>query len=69
MARYVTLITFTERGVKDIKDSGKRADEFKSHAKKHGIDVKEQLWCLALTTASSSSMHRMMKQQAQPCCR
>jgi len=46
MARYVTLITFTERGVKDIKDSGKRADEFKSHAKKHGIDVKEQLWCL-----------------------
>jgi uncharacterized protein with GYD domain len=46
MARYVTLITFTERGVADIKDSGKRADEFKSHAKKHGIDVKEQLWCL-----------------------
>ena len=46
MATYITLITFTEKGVKDIKDSGKRAAEFKSHAKKHGIDVKEQYWCM-----------------------
>jgi uncharacterized protein with GYD domain len=46
MATYVTLINFTERGAKDIKDTCKRAAEFKSHAKKHGIEVKEQLWCL-----------------------
>jgi uncharacterized protein with GYD domain len=46
MATYITLITFTERGVKDIKDTGKRAAEFKNHAKKHGIEVKEQYWCM-----------------------
>jgi len=46
MATYLTLIKFTERGVKDIKDSCKRAAEFKSHAKKHGIELKEQYWCM-----------------------
>jgi len=46
MAVYVTLIKFTERGVKDIKDTCKRATEFKAHAKKHGIEVKEQYWCM-----------------------
>src|SRR5258708_4215787 len=46
MATYVTLIKFTERGVKDIKDTCKRAAEFKSHAKKRGIEVKEQYWCM-----------------------
>jgi uncharacterized protein with GYD domain len=45
MAKYITLIKFTERGVKDIKDTGKRAAEFKAHAKKHGIEVAEQYWC------------------------
>jgi uncharacterized protein with GYD domain len=46
MATYVTLVKFTERGVKDIKDTSKRAGEFKTHAKKHGIEVKEQYWCM-----------------------
>jgi uncharacterized protein with GYD domain len=46
MATFVTLIKLTERGVKDIKDSGKRAADFKAHAKKHGIEVKEQFWCM-----------------------
>jgi uncharacterized protein with GYD domain len=46
MATYVTLINFTEPGAKDIKDTGKRAAEFKAHAKKHGVEVKEQLWCM-----------------------
>ena len=46
MATYVTLVKFTEHGVKDIKDTCKRAAEFKTHAKKHGIEVKEQYWCM-----------------------
>ena len=46
MATYVTLIKFTEHGVKDIKDTCKRAAEFKTHAKKHGIEVKDQYWCM-----------------------
>ncbi len=46
MATYVTLIKFTEQGVKGAKDTCKRADDFKAQAKKRGLDVREQLWCL-----------------------
>src|SRR5579871_6022440 len=46
MATYVSLLKFTERGVKEIKDTCKRAAELRSHAKKHGIEIKEQFWCL-----------------------
>lgn len=46
MATYVTLLKFTERGVKHIKESGQRAATLKTHAKKHGIEVKEQYWCM-----------------------
>ena len=46
MATYLTLIKLTGRGVKEIKDTCKRAAEFKAHGKKHGIEVKEQYWCL-----------------------
>jgi uncharacterized protein with GYD domain len=46
MATYVALLKFTEKGIKDIKDSRKREADFKDHAKKHGIEVKEQLWCM-----------------------
>ena len=45
-ARLLTLIKFTEGGVKGIKETCKRAADFKAHAKKHGIEVKEQLWCM-----------------------
>jgi uncharacterized protein with GYD domain len=46
MATYVTLLKFTERGVKDIKDTTKRAADFRTHSPKHGIEVKEQYWCM-----------------------
>ncbi len=46
MATYVTLIKFTEQGVKKIKDTCKRAADFKTSAKKLGLEVKEAYWCL-----------------------
>ena len=46
MATYVTLIKFTEKGVKGVKDTCKRAADFKANAKKLGVEVKEQYWCL-----------------------
>jgi uncharacterized protein with GYD domain len=46
MATYLSLLKLTEHGFKNIKDTCKRASEFKTHAKKHGIEVKEQYWCL-----------------------
>jgi uncharacterized protein with GYD domain len=46
MATYVMLISFTEQGVKNAKESTKRADAFKQEAKKHGATVKENFWTL-----------------------
>jgi len=46
MATYVTLIKFTEKGSKNIKDTCKRAADFRVIAKKQGIEVREQLWCM-----------------------
>jgi uncharacterized protein with GYD domain len=48
MATFLSLIKFTERGDKNIKDSCKRAAEFKTHAKKHGIEVKDQYWSMGV---------------------
>ena len=46
MATYVTLIKLTERGIKDFKDTCKRAADFKARAKKLAIEVKDTYWCM-----------------------
>ena len=44
MATYCILGNFTEQGVRNAKDSPKRADAFKEMAKKCGATVKEVYW-------------------------
>jgi uncharacterized protein with GYD domain len=44
MATYCVLGTFTEQGVRNAKDSPKRADAFKEMAKKCGATVKDLYW-------------------------
>ena len=44
MVTYVVLAKFTEQGVRNAKDSPKRADAFKGMAKTFGVTVKEILW-------------------------
>lgn len=44
MAINVSLINFTEQGMKNIKDSPKRVQGFRDLAKKHGVSVREILW-------------------------
>jgi uncharacterized protein with GYD domain len=46
MATYLTLIKFAEPSEKELKDTCKRAADFKAHAKKLGIEVKEQYCCM-----------------------
>jgi uncharacterized protein with GYD domain len=46
MPTYVMLASFTEQGIRNIKDSPKRADAFKNTAKKAGATVKEVFWTL-----------------------
>jgi uncharacterized protein with GYD domain len=44
MTTYVTLINFTEQGLKTIKDTVKRSEAAKKTAAANGVKVKEILW-------------------------
>jgi uncharacterized protein with GYD domain len=46
MPTYIVLANFTEQGIRNIKDSPKRADAFKDMAKKAGATVKDLFWTL-----------------------
>jgi uncharacterized protein with GYD domain len=44
MARYVTLIRFTDQGARALKNSPARALDFRKAAEKAGVTVETQLW-------------------------
>src|ERR1700722_19152267 len=46
MATFITTIKFTEKGIKAIDETTKRADAFKAAAKKMGAKVTEVYWTL-----------------------
>lgn len=46
MATYVVLGNFTDQGVRNVKDTTKRADALRQAAKKFGATVKEVYWTL-----------------------
>ena len=46
MATYIVLGNFTDQGVRNVKDTTKRADAFKELAKSSGATVKEIYWTL-----------------------
>ena len=44
MATYVVLAKFTDQGIRNAKDSPKRAEAFKQMAETFGVTVKELFW-------------------------
>src|SRR5713226_8023256 len=44
MITYVVLTNFTDQGIRNAKDSPKRADAFKQLAKTFGVTVKDIFW-------------------------
>ena len=44
MVTYVSLMNFTDQGIKTIKDSPKRAAAASEAAKKFGVTMREVLW-------------------------
>ncbi len=46
MALYITLNHFTDQGIRNFKDTAKRADAVRELAKKFGVTVKELYWTL-----------------------
>ena len=46
MATFISLLSFTDQGIRSVKESPKRADAVKAMAKKMGVTVKEVYWTL-----------------------
>jgi len=46
MARYISLLHFTEQGAKNIKNSTNRAHEFDKIAAQAGVKIDGQYWTL-----------------------
>jgi len=44
MTTYVVLAKFTDQGIRNVKESPKRAEAFKTMAKTFGVTVKDILW-------------------------
>jgi uncharacterized protein with GYD domain len=44
MVAYVVLGNFTDQGIRNVKESPKRAEAFKAMAKTFGVTVKEIVW-------------------------
>lgn len=46
MVTYISLINFTDQGLRSVKETTKRADAAKEAARKFGINMKEVYWTL-----------------------
>jgi uncharacterized protein with GYD domain len=46
MATYLMIGNFTEQGIRNIKDTAKRASAMQAAAKKMGVTVKDVYWTL-----------------------
>jgi uncharacterized protein with GYD domain len=46
VATYIVLGQFTDQGIRNVKETTKRAEAFKAMAKKAGATVKEVYWTL-----------------------
>jgi len=46
MSTYIILHTFTEQGIRSIRDTTKRADAVRDLAKKLGVQVRDIYWTL-----------------------
>ena len=46
MASYILLATYSEQGLKGIKDTVKRTESVRDMAKKAGLTMKESYWTL-----------------------
>ena len=44
MAINISLVNYTEQGIRNVKDSPKRAQAFRDLAKKHGVTVRDLYW-------------------------
>lgn len=46
MAKYIALASFTEQGIRNVKDTVKRADAVREAARKYGCEMSQIYWTL-----------------------
>ena len=46
MATFVVLASFTDQGIRNVKETINRAEAFREMAKKSGVTVKDMYWAL-----------------------
>ncbi len=46
MATYISLFSFTDQGIRNVKQSTERAQAFRKFAQKAGVTVKDIYWTL-----------------------
>ncbi len=44
MATFISLLNFTDQGIRNVKQSPDRAEKFKEMANKVGVTVKDEYW-------------------------
>ena len=49
MAKYVSLVNFTDQGIKVIRNTVERADAFRKTAREMGVEVLEIYWTLGVS--------------------
>ena len=57
MPTYIVLGQFTDQGIRNVKDTPKRAQALKDMAKKFGATVNAVYWTRVSTTSRRSSTH------------
>ena len=58
MATYVMLAQFTQQGIANIKNTAKRAEDFRLMASAHGVTVKEIFWTLGQYRRTRGTRYR-----------
>ena len=46
MSTFISLVKWTEQGIRNVKDTLKRAEDIKTAGKKTGVNVKEIYWTM-----------------------
>jgi uncharacterized protein with GYD domain len=46
MAISISLVSFTEQGIRNVKESPQRAAAFRELAKRNGVTIRELFWCI-----------------------
>jgi uncharacterized protein with GYD domain len=46
MPTFITLLNFSEQGVRNVKDTAKRADAITKAGKKAGVTIREVFWTM-----------------------